>query len=143
MKFPSSRPRLRELRPVIRYAVFGVFGLSLDYGIFILLVHLLIPSALASGIGYLCGTAITFLLNARFTFGVSNRMVRRFGRFFMVAGVSAALSSLLIAVFEFFAPSSGLLLKVAVTTPFLAIQFVVNSRWTFLQAENWTKVHAF
>jgi hypothetical protein len=61
----------------------------------------------------------------------------------MVASVSAALSSLLIAVFEFFTPSSGLLLKVAVTTPFLAIQFVVNSRWTFLQAENWTKVHAF
>jgi len=123
MGLPKSR--------ALRYLSFGILGLSIDYSVFALLILSNVSLAISSGVGYLAGTLITFGLNARFNFRISDCLRRRALRFLIVGLGAAISSSLFIDLVSMAASGSEVIIKVLVTTPFLVVQYLVNSRWTF------------
>ena len=123
----------RSLGPsrMLRYGGFGVVGVALDYGVFIFLLSRDVAPFLGSGIGYLSGTLFTFAANAVVTFGMSDRILLRAGKFFAIAVVSAAMSSLMLWLVGTSAVTGDLVTRIIVTAPFLVGQYVANRRWTF------------
>lgn len=85
---------LRQNRQILLYCVIGSCGASLDFLIYSAVVkwgggHYQVANA----IGYACGTALSFVLNALFNFRTSDRLPLRFISFFSVATLGWATSA--------------------------------------------------
>ena len=92
---------LFQNRQFLLYCVIGLSGTMLDFTIFSLLYRTkLLDYQGANAIGYASGTLLSFILNARFNFRVTDRIARRLAYFFGVAllgwTISAGLLYLLI-----------------------------------------------
>jgi len=90
----------------VLYCAIGAGGAGLDFGIYSLLVKTrLLDYQAANAVGYASGTLLSFLLNARFNFRVTDKIPLRLTSFISVAFlgwlVSAGLLYLLIAGFGF------------------------------------------
>ena len=88
------------------YCVIGASGATLDFGVYSLLVKArLLDYQTANAVGYSSGTLLSFILNARFNFRVTDKIPLRFISFFSIAFlgwlVSAGLLLLLIGRFGF------------------------------------------
>lgn len=119
-----------RIREFILYGVFGATGLSLDFGVFLLLGTYVAPE-LANAISYLAGTVLSYTLNARFGFRVQVADARRFATFLGVALSGAMLSSALIAVVLHFEWLSPVFAKAVVMPPVLGMQYLLNALVTF------------
>ena len=85
---------LRQNRQIFLYCVIGSCGATLDFLIYSSLVkwgggHY----QFANAIGYACGTALSFMLNARFNFRTGDRLPLRFLSFISVATLGWASSA--------------------------------------------------
>lgn len=84
---------LFQNRQFLLYCVIGMSGTSLDFTIYSsLLKSGLLDYQGANTIGYASGTLLSFILNARFNFRVTDRMARRLFCFFGVALVGWTIS---------------------------------------------------
>ena len=93
---------LLQKRQFLLYCAIGFSGVGLDFGIFSLLVHGgLLDYQSANAIGYACGTLLSFSLNAKFNFRVTDKLALRLASFFSIAFLgwltSAGLLHLLIS----------------------------------------------
>lgn len=95
---------LLQNRQFLLYCVIGASGVTLDFGLYSLLVR---GGALdyqaANAVGYASGTLLSFILNARFNFRVADKMSLRLVSFLGVAFLgwlaSAGLLALLVGRF--------------------------------------------
>jgi putative flippase GtrA len=79
---------LLQKRQFALYCLIGVSGVTLDFGVYSLLVKTgLLGYQAANAIGYSSGTLLSFLLNARYNFRVTDRVALRMACFFSVAFV--------------------------------------------------------
>lgn len=80
-------------RQFLLYCVIGFSGVGLDFAVYSVLLNAGLASyQMANGIGYLAGTLLSFTLNARFNYKVSDRLLARFASFALVSFLGWAIS---------------------------------------------------
>jgi putative flippase GtrA len=97
---------LLQKRQFLLYCVIGVSGVTLDFILYSLLIKTgLLDYQAANAVGYASGTLLSFFLNAKFNFRVTDKIALRLASFFVVAFAgwlaSAACLQLLIGHFGF------------------------------------------
>lgn len=77
---------LHQKKQFLLYCVIGASGVSLDFAVYSLLLKLGgLDYQAANAAGYASGTLLSFILNARFNFRVTNKIAIRLASFFGVA----------------------------------------------------------
>lgn len=123
---------LRQNRQFLLYCVIGFSGVGLDFGIYSLLVKTgTLDYQAANATGYASGTLLSFFLNAKFNFRVTDKIALRLLSFFGVALLgyfaSAATLQLLIGHFGF----DQYLSKAATLFVVVGLQFNLNRLISF------------
>jgi putative flippase GtrA len=126
---------LLQKKQFLLYCVIGASGVTLDFGIYSLLVKTrLLDYQAANAAGYSSGTLLSFILNARFNFRVTDKIPLRLTSFFSIAFlgwlVSAGLLHLLIGRFNF----DKYLSKFATLIVVVLLQYNLNRRLSFRKA---------
>jgi putative flippase GtrA len=126
---------LLQKKQFLLYCVIGASGVTLDFGIYSLLVKTrLLDYQAANAVGYSSGTLLSFILNARFNFRVTDKIPLRLISFFSIAFlgwlVSAGLLHLLIGRFNF----DKYLSKFATLIVVVLLQYNLNRRLSFRKA---------
>lgn len=121
-----------QKKQFLLYCVIGASGVTLDFGIYSLLVKTqLLDYQAANAIGYASGTLLSFVLNARFNFRVTDRIVLRLLAFFSVAFLgwlaSAGLLHLLVGRLGF----DKYLSKLATLVVVVLLQYNLNRLLSF------------
>jgi putative flippase GtrA len=130
-KRPNALPS-HPLTKFVRYVLFGGTAATLDFVVFAGLVHWLGASAtVATAVGVLVGISTSFFLNRRYTFAVLDRLRTRYFRFFAVGAMGLALSVLVVGLLSDVGSVEPFLAKALSLPPVLALQFTVNSKWSF------------
>jgi len=123
---------LLQKKQFLFYCVIGVSGVTLDFGIYSLLVKTrLLEYQAANAVGYASGTLLSFILNAKFNFRVTDKIPLRLLCFFSIAFlgwlVSAALLHLLIGHLGF----DKYLSKLATLVVVVLLQYNLNRLLSF------------
>ena len=126
---------LLQNKQFLLYCVIGASGVTLDFGIYSLLVKTrLLDYQAANAVGYSSGTLLSFILNARYNFRVADKIPLRLVSFFSIAFlgwlVSAGLLHLLIGRFEI----DKYLSKFATLIVVVLLQYNLNRRLSFRKA---------
>ncbi|MDT0486319.1 MULTISPECIES: GtrA family protein [Streptomyces] len=128
---PTPAPP-RVTGQLVRYALIGGSGVALDLVVFLLLHNLTgMNEQLANALSTTLGIANNFALNARFTFQRRDRLVVRFLRFYAVGLTGIALTNLLFLAFTDGLGIDANLVKAGSLPLVLALQFVLNRKWSF------------
>ncbi len=126
---------LRQKKQFLLYCVIGFSGVALDFTVYSLLVKSrLLDYQGANAIGYASGTLLSFILNARFNFRVTDKIGLRLASFFGVAFlgwlVSAGLLHVLIDGHHFDKYAS----KFATLVVIVLLQYNLNRLLSFRKA---------
>jgi putative flippase GtrA len=117
---------------LLKYGLVGGVGALLDMGVFFLGFHVLsLPYLLANLISSHCGIINNFLMNSFFTFKISDRKLRRFISYYLIALVGIGLSSILLVLFIGTIKLQPLIAKVAALAIVTSAQFMFNRSVTF------------
>ncbi len=97
---------LLQRKQFLLYCIIGFSGVGLDFALYSLLIKTgTLDYQAANAVGYASGTLLSFFLNAKFNFRVTDRMTLRLVSFFGVAFLgwlaSAGLLNLLIGHYGF------------------------------------------
>lgn len=116
--------------------VIGGLAFGIDVGLFSVL-HVALHSAVLTGniISTSAAVVFSFTANAFITFGVSDRLVRRFAGFVAVAACGFLISSGLLWVFALHLDVPAIAVKVGSVPVVFTVQFLLNSRLTFAIGE--------
>ena len=116
-------------RQFLLYCVIGLSGTLLDFGIYsFLLRSRLLEYQAANAVGYASGTTLSFILNARFNFRVSDRIVQRLVCFFGVALIGWTISAGLLRLFIENYGFNKYLSKMITLVVVMLVQYNLN-RW--------------
>ncbi len=123
---------LLQKRQFLLYCVIGFSGVGLDFGVYSLLVKTrTLDYQAANAVGYASGTLLSFILNARFNFRVTDRIALRLLSFFGVAFLgwlaSFALLHLLVERFH----ADKILAKLATLAVVVLLQYNLNRLLSF------------
>ncbi|MCX4764554.1 GtrA family protein [Streptomyces sp. NBC_01275] len=122
----------QTVRQLVRYTLIGGSGVALDLAVFLLLHNVAgMDEQLANVISTTLAITNNFVLNARFTFERRDRIVVRFLRFYAVGLTGIALTNLLFLAFTDGLGIDANLVKAASLPLVLALQFVLNRKWSF------------
>lgn len=116
---------------VIRYGVIGAFSSSVDFVAYTLLVMTGVHLMSANVCGVIMGIFTSFLLNRRYNFKVTDRVVKRFLSFFAVGLIGLGLSSALLYVFVERLSVNEIVAKIVTIFVVAVFQFCLNSSITF------------
>ncbi|MER5429684.1 GtrA family protein [Streptomyces sp. NPDC002588] len=129
---PVTGDRSRTVRQLVRYTLIGGSGVTLDLVVFLLLHNVAgMNEQFANAISTTLAISNNFVLNARFTFEARDRIVVRFLRFYAVGLSGIALTNLLFLAFTDGLGVSANLVKLGSMPLVLALQFVLNKKWSF------------
>ena len=126
---------VREKRNFIIYAIIGVSGASLDWLVFIALTSYLpaIHYLLSNIISTSCGITNNFILNAKFNFGVRDRLLYRFIAFASVGILGIGISSVILYLYKNFTPVPIGIAKGVTIFVIVIVQYNLNRRIAFYQ----------
>jgi len=135
MTFRRVKTLLLQNKQFLVYCVIGASSVTLDFGIYSLLVKTrLLDYQAANAVGYASGTLLSFILNARFNFRITDKIPLRLISFFSIALlgwlVSAGLLHLLIGRFDF----DKYLSKFATLIVVVLLQYNLNCLLSFRKA---------
>ena len=120
---------LRSKKQFLLYCVIGASGVSLDFGVYSLLVKSrLLEYQAANAVGYAGGTLLSFLLNAKFNFRVTDKIALRLLSFFTIAGLGWLSSAGLLHVLVGRYGCDKYLAKFATLIVVVLLQYNLN-RW--------------
>lgn len=90
----------QSYKEAIKYGMVGVVGLGIEWGSFFILRDVLHINYIVSHVlSSVLALTNNFILNSRFTFKATDRIVKRAVSFFSVAGVGIVISTTLLPVF--------------------------------------------
>jgi putative flippase GtrA len=128
----TENPRSRTVRQLVRYTLIGGSGVAIDFVVFLLLHNLVgMDEQLANALSTTLGIANNFVLNALFTFERRDRLVVRFLRFYAVGLTGIVFTNLLFLAFTDGLGIDANVVKAASLPLVLALQFVLNRKWSF------------
>lgn len=123
---------LAQKKTFILYSIIGLSGATLDFLVFIVLTKFLpIHYLLANAISTSVGIVNNFILNSKYSFGVRDKMFRRFLSFYAIGLIGLGVASLLlVALVDWagLAPSASKLLVIIVV---VALQYNLNKSISF------------
>lgn len=116
-----------------RYTLAGGIATAVHYAVLLALVEVLhLPPAPAAAIGALCGAAVAYVGNRRFTFtDTTAAHSRALPRFLLVAVVGAALNGLIVWVGNNVLGWHYLFAQALATLLVLFLTYRLNRHWTF------------
>lgn len=116
------------------YCLIGFSGVTLDFLIYTGLIYLgFVTYQQANATGYLAGTILSFLLNARLNFRVNDRLLSRFCIFLSVALVGYLTSALLLHGLVEFGQADRFTSKAATLVAVVMLQYNLNRLYSFRQ----------
>jgi len=115
------------------YCLIGLSGTLLDFTIFSQLKHL--NYQLANVISYASGTLLSFILNVRFNFRVTDKIPMRLVRFLGVAFLGLTASALLLRLFVGAWGFDRNYSKAATLVVVVFLQYNLNRRFSFRKYE--------
>lgn len=119
-------------RQFFLYTLIGASGVLLDLTVFFLLFNAAhLDKFAATATSTTVGIVNNFGWNARFTFGVSDRLVARFARFYLVGLAGIALTAALFGIFTDLLGWDANVVKLLSLGPVLVCQYAANKRWSF------------
>lgn len=119
-------------RQLVRYTLIGGSGVTLDLVVFLLLHNWAgMDEQFANAISTTLAITNNFALNARFTFEARDRLFVRFLRFYAVGLTGIALTDLLFLAFTDGLGINANIIKLGSMPLVLALQFVLNKKWSF------------
>jgi len=123
---------LRQNWQFLLYCVIGFSGVGLDFGIYSLLVKTgTLNYQAANAVGYASGTLLSFILNAKFNFRVTDKIVLRLLIFFGVAFLSYLVSAATLQLFIGHFAFNKYLSKAATLFVVVLLQFNLNRLISF------------
>jgi putative flippase GtrA len=126
-----ARERLIS-RSLLLYTLIGISGVVLDYLLFLVLFNAVgLHEQVANAISTTAGITNNFVLNARFNFRRSDRIVMRFLRFYAVGIAGIGLTFVLLHVFSGWLGINPNLVKAASLPIVLLFQYTLNKKWSF------------
>lgn len=130
---------ISKRKQFITYAIIGVSGATLDFAAFILMVkfipvHYLLINACSTTLGI----TNNFILNARFNFGVKDRMIQRFLSFFAVGLLGMATGSAILYLLVDIMKVLPELSKLIVIFVIVFLQYSLNKRFSFGNSQTYT-----
>lgn len=117
-------------REFVLYALIGAIGAGSDFAIYTILqrsLHYLV----ANSVSVLVGITLSFLLNAKFNFQVTDRLRRRFVMFFTVGMIGLLVSNLVLALCIDFLGLDPVFAKAVTLGIVLLLQYSLNKRFSF------------
>jgi len=123
---------IQRRRQFFLYCFIGAVGTSLDFLIYIVLLHLAgMHYQAANSIGYACGGLFSFFINAIFNFRTGDRLLCRFGLYCVAAllGWSASAALLFLAISRL--AINPLTSKLGAILVVVVIQYEFNRRISF------------
>ena len=123
---------LLHKKQFLSYCVIGFSGVGIDFALFLLLVNTnTFNYQAANAIGYTSGTLLSFILNAKFNFRVTNKIALRLASFLGVAFLgwltSAGMLNLFIGHYSF----DKYLSKSATRVVVVMLQYNLNRLMSF------------
>ncbi|MDR3563140.1 MAG: GtrA family protein [Negativicutes bacterium] len=116
----------------IKYSLIGCVGVSLDMVSFVVLSHILFwPYQLANAASVSVGITNNFFFNAFFNFGTTDRLLKRYFRFYSVGMIGLVLSAGLLYIFIEMALLNKVLAKALCIVIVALVQFNLNKKYTF------------
>jgi putative flippase GtrA len=124
--------RVRDRVAFAQYVVLGGCGTALDVALFFVLVQTTpLHPVVANVLSTTAGIALSFALNARFTFKVSDRILRRFVSFGAVGLVGLAVTAVMLEVGHGALGLDPRIVKTASLPVVAVLQFLLNRHVTF------------
>jgi putative flippase GtrA len=119
-------------RSFVLYAAIGASGVTLDYGLFLLLFNVVgLHEQIANAISTTAGITNNFALNALLNFRKHDRLLTRFTRFYLVGLAGIALTFVLLQVFSGFLGIDPNIVKAGSLPIVLIFQYTINKKWSF------------
>jgi putative flippase GtrA len=131
-----SKAKLRGIfGQFLRFAVVGIAGTTVHYGVLIMTVQWLgIPAVVGSSIGFLLGALTNYFFNYRFTFRSKRRHREAVPRFYAVAAAGFVLNGSILAFLMSFWDLYYLWSQIFATAIVLLWNFSANFVWTFAKS---------
>ncbi len=117
----------------ILYCVCGGLGVLADSVIYFFCLNYDFSYQVANAYGYLFGTCVSFVLNRKLTFQVSDQVLRRFLIFLGVAIFGFLLSAVMLWLMIDVCNISQVMAKFLTLPLVLGIQYTLNRRITFFK----------
>jgi putative flippase GtrA len=120
----------------ILYSLIGVSGATLDFIAFMLMIkflpiHYLIANTLSTTLGIMNN----FMLNARFNFGVKDRLFSRFLSFFAVGLLGMAVGSAMLWLLVDIMAVAPVISKFLIIVVIVLLQYNLNKRVSFARSK--------
>lgn len=127
---------LFQNRQFVLYCFIGMSGTLLDFSIYSLLLKIrLLDYQAANAVSYASGTMLSFILNARFNFRVTDRIPQRLACFFGVALLGWTISAGLLHVFIGDWGFNRYLAKVPTLVVVMIVQYNLNCWFSFRKSD--------
>src|SRR6266550_4232017 len=129
---PATRSSLRRHRQFILYAIIGLSGVTLDVIIFLILYNVFrVEKNTATFISISLAITNNFLWNTFVNFKMTDQLLRRFGRFYVVGLAGIILKAVIFKIFVDWVGLNTNLVKIGSLLPVLLLQYSLNKRWAF------------
>ncbi|MGY5483987.1 GtrA family protein [Paenibacillus sp. ALE2] len=126
--------RIAQLLPMIRFGIVGLVNTGVDYIIFMLLAWTGVPVVVAQIISYSCGTANSYILNSKWTFGKQrekNTNKSQLLKFIVINLIVLGITSLLLQVLQTETELPLALGKLIATAAGMIINYIGSRYWVF------------
>ena len=113
------------------YCLCGGTGIITDLIVYFISLRLGLFYMYANALGYLLGTVMSFILNRKITFGVSDKVLLRLAIFLCVALFGFSMSAIMLWFLINFYFVSEQIAKLFTLPVVMALQFFLNKQLTF------------
>ncbi|MCP5025129.1 MAG: GtrA family protein [Actinomycetia bacterium] len=131
-----GRALYAEYRHLVNYAIIGAGASFIDVALFAVLFNIFdFPALAAHSVSVPVSVVYSFTLNAFLNFGTTDRLLRRFVSFAVVAAIGFAFGAAVIWVVHDLLGINGNLAKLASLPVVFIVQYVLNTRTSFRPTE--------
>ena len=114
---------------ILKYICIGLTAVTIEFVIFIYLIKFF-NLVITNSISYLCGMAVSYVLNSIYNFETKNKKIIRFVKFFIVNMFGIFLSYMFVNFLNHYVDKVEIAKIISIPLVVL-IQFVANYFWTF------------
>lgn len=121
---------------LVKYALIGILGLIVDFGVYMILTYFNVDVEIANVISSTCGIINNFFWNSYTNFKVHDRLLLRFISYFLVGQITTVFTTVSLFIFVTKLGFPHLVVKIVATFVAVLIQFVINKVITFRKSRD-------